>query len=285
MQQQPNVTTTTISTTEAQVQDAVTGTKPRHNFTTNVLDHCETPRVAYQHILPVLSRLVDSSSGDMTLNNLKIWDPYYCNGAVQRHLNALGLKNVLHENKDFYKLIETNQIPNHNVLLTNPPYSDDHIERLLTFLNNNNKSDNDDSSDPHPKPFCLLLPNWVARKKEYKTLLTNHRTVFYLSPVEPYTYIMPSWVGVAGKQDNSTSSSCCDDGVAEGRRPDHVGDDGRTTPYLSSWYISAGSNVQTEALLQQLITATTSSTRSNEWVVAKTIKGLKWKIQKHQQRR
>ena len=207
------------------------GDVQRHGFTTNTLDHCETPFVAYQHIQAVL----------LELSGKKIWDPYYCDGSTKRHLESMGFEDVIHRNEDFYNIIKTKMIPQHDVFLTNPPYSDDHIERLLTFL----------TTQDYSKPFCLLMPNWVARKKEFKSLLTKN--VFYLSPVEPYTYAMPDFA----------------------IRPEHVGTDGKTTPYLSSWYIHAGSMHGTEALLNKL-----SGRSSKQWVVAKTIKGLKWKIQK-----
>ena len=288
-------TTTTIATTTATTSVTVARIQPRHNFTTNALDHCETPRVAYEHIRVVLSQLFETKYGRDMTTTIRIWDPYYCDGAVQRHLVALGFPNVLNENKDFYKLIEANQIPDHDVFLTNPPYSDDHIERLLTFLNKTPTNDNGDDDVSSCKPFCLLLPNWVARKREYKTLMSA-RTVFYLSPIHPYTYIMPAWNGRDDDNNNMKKKNSHVDGTNKNGRPDHVGDDGLTTPYLSSWYISAGSNLKTEALLRQLqlVTSTMSSSSTsfgrrspsskngtNEWVVAKTIKGLKWKIQKH----
>ena len=155
-------------------------------------------------------------------------------------MKRLGFDNVRNENQDFYKLIDADNLPEHDILMTNPPYSDDHIDRLLRFLST------------HDKPFCLLMPNWVARKRNFKELLT--RSVFYLSPFTPYTYTMPPW----------------------NERPDHVGTDGATTPYLSSWYISFRNNQEEqEKLMEQL-----NKVRQNDWVVAKTIKGVKWKIQK-----
>jgi hypothetical protein len=206
----------------------------RHTFVTNTLDHCETPRIAYEHIQPVILELSKYNSDD----ELKIWDPYYCDGSAKRHLELLGFTNVIHKNDDFYATIAAaNKIPSHNLFLTNPPYSDDHIERLLQFLST------------HKQDFCLLMPNWVARKKDYRTLMT--KDVFYLSPVQPYTYAMPEW----------------------NDRPEHVAEDGKTTPYLSSWYIHAGNN--TEAIMNKM-----NSLARGKWVVAKTIKGLKWKLQK-----
>ena len=42
--------------------------------------------------------------------------------------------------------------PEYDILITNPPYSGDHVERLLTYCVNSNK------------PFILLLPNYVYMK-------------------------------------------------------------------------------------------------------------------------
>ena len=37
------------------------------------------------------------------------------------------------KNEDFYELIDNDQVPDFDVLVTNPPYSADHVERLLRF--------------------------------------------------------------------------------------------------------------------------------------------------------
>ena len=150
----------------------------RHNFETNSLDHCETPLYAYQHIQPLLEMV--SKQLNMESSKLRIYDPYYCDGAVIRHLASLGYDNVINENTDFYQRIQENTIPEYDVLLTNPPYSDDHIERLLHFVTQQNR-----------KPFCLLMPNWVARKADYKSII-NGTNLIYLSPIVPYSYIMPT---------------------------------------------------------------------------------------------
>ena len=34
---------------------------------------------------------------------LRIYDPYYCNGAVVHHLGALGFRHVYNRNEDFYQ--------------------------------------------------------------------------------------------------------------------------------------------------------------------------------------
>jgi hypothetical protein len=46
-------------------------------------------------------------------------------------LQALGFSKVYNKNEDFYAAIEAAATPKHHALLTNPPYSGDHVERLL----------------------------------------------------------------------------------------------------------------------------------------------------------
>lgn len=217
----------------------------RHTFETNCMDHCETPLCAYQHIQPVLE--IISKQLNVQPSKLKIWDPYYCDGTVKQHLASLGFHHVINENVDFYQIIKVTP-PVHDVLLTNPPYSDDHIERLLDFV-----------AKQHNKPFCLLMPNWVARKAEYKSIM-KETNMIYLSPVVPYTYIMPAW----------------------NTKPDHIDKaTGETTPYLSSWYISFGNQkVLDMSTIENKLDSLSKKQTPRVWVVAKTIKGLKWKIQK-----
>ena len=71
-----------------------------------------------------------------TAADLRIFDPYYCTGAVKRHLSTLGFTNVHNENEDFYEAVRTRNVPPYDVLVTNPPYSSDHIPRLFTWLTN-----------------------------------------------------------------------------------------------------------------------------------------------------
>jgi len=65
----------------------------------------------------------------VTTSSMRVWDPYYCIGAVKRIFAEMGFANIIHENADFYQLIKNNNtnISLHEVLVTNPPYSDDHI--------------------------------------------------------------------------------------------------------------------------------------------------------------
>jgi hypothetical protein len=51
-----------------------------HCFATHPADHCETSVAAYEHIAPVL-RLLAAHKG-VSPAALRIYDPYYCAGAV-----------------------------------------------------------------------------------------------------------------------------------------------------------------------------------------------------------
>lgn len=51
-------------------------------------DHCETPLKAYQDIQQAVKLLADGLG--KTVAELKIYDPYYCEGNVIKRLNSLG---------------------------------------------------------------------------------------------------------------------------------------------------------------------------------------------------
>jgi hypothetical protein len=138
----------------------------RHAFDVNSLDHCETPLCAYEHIRQVLQ--IISKHLNIEPSNSRIWDPYYCDGSVKRHLASLGYDKVINENVDFYQRIQCNNVPVYDVLLTNPPYSGDHIERLLQFATKQND-----------KPFCLLMPIQISHRR-YQSLLLVSRSALHV---------------------------------------------------------------------------------------------------------
>jgi hypothetical protein len=236
--------------------DGHQSSRGQHSFDTNVLDHCETPQVAYEHLREYLEVLGQS----MSTASMRVWDPYYCDGAVKRIFREMGFTNIIHENADFYQLIKNKNIPPHEVLVTNPPYSEDHIHRLLEFVVG--------TEIVNQRPVCLLLPNWVSRQPEYEERFVNpvaqkQFELFYLSPLEPYTYTMPSW-------------------VHQEDRPEHVGASGETTPYLSSWYLIVPYSFSRDSFLEKM-DAVAKQQKPKAWVVARTIKGLKWKMKKVKQ--
>jgi len=231
----------------------------QHSFDTNVLDHCETPRAAYEHLREFLDVLGQSMK--ISTSSMRVWDPYYCDGAVKRIFTEMGFDNIIHDNADFYQLIKNNtNIPPHEVLVTNPPYSDDHIHRLLEFVVG--------TEIVNQRPVCLLLPNWVSRRPDYEGRFVNpvgqkQYELFYLSPLEPYTYTMPPW-------------------VHQKDRPEHVGASGKTTPYLSSWYLVVPSSLSRDSFLEKM-DAVAKQQKPKAWVVARTVKGLKWKMERARQ--
>ena len=154
------------------------GGKGSNNFfpyEINYNDHFETPLIAYQDLRPMLkwiqSKMRTKQGKDQgggkegesegqtsychenkhTEKPFTLYDPYYCNGRTKILLKQLGFDHVVHEKRDFYKDIEQEQIPVHDVLITNPPYSDEHKQQCLAHC----------LSQPN-QAFCLLMPNYVA---------------------------------------------------------------------------------------------------------------------------
>eukprot|EP00439_Symbiodinium_sp_Y106_P028050 s8270_g3.t1 len=96
-----------------------------HAFESDPLDHAETELRAYRHVVPLLKLLAEQFG--VRSKKLQIWDPYFCKGAMVKHLAQLGFT------KDFYKVIREDRVPEHHVFMTNPPYSSDDLPRCLEF--------------------------------------------------------------------------------------------------------------------------------------------------------
>ena len=209
-------------------------------------DHCESPLEAYRDVAPFLSLLdkhlhsnLTSTTNGTATSTLRIYDPYYCDGAVKRNFASLGFSNVYNRKENCYEMWETasinsndNNIVNQfDVLVTNPPYSEDHIERLIQFVTS-------DVFMLSQKPWFLLLPQWV-HKKEYfinatiKSNLNAQRyqpsniQPFYVIPKKRYVYTPPPNFRVPTKSDVHKKSS----------------------PFVSMWYCWGG----TSAINEQLI--------------------------------
>ena len=63
-------------------------------------DHAETPLIAYEHIAAALGHVAKRLG--KARGELKIYDPYYCDGSVVRQLGQLGFNRVHNKNEDFY---------------------------------------------------------------------------------------------------------------------------------------------------------------------------------------
>lgn len=160
-------------------------TRPRYCFDVDDTDHCETPLQAYKDLLTVLDELVKSLNKERS--TLKIYDPYYCDGGVKKKLSSYGFNSVINQNRNFYDDIENKSTPEYDILVTNPPYSGFHMEKLLDFC---------DESARSQKPFLLLLPHFVYTKDYYKRALSSELSaeMFFLVPEMRYAYIPPAWV-------------------------------------------------------------------------------------------
>ena len=93
-------------------------------FPTDPDDHCESPLHAYEHIVPILNLLCSKPK------NL-IYDPYFCDGGVTRNLKQLGFPDVYNRKEDCYAIWKQNQLPSFDVLVTNPPYSGEHVSAFV----------------------------------------------------------------------------------------------------------------------------------------------------------
>ncbi|KNC78088.1 hypothetical protein SARC_09466 [Sphaeroforma arctica JP610] len=183
-----------------------------HPFPANSDDHCESPPEAYLHIEGVLG-LVAEVKG-CTRAQLRIYDPYYCAGAMAQHLGELGFTNVYNKCEDFYRVIAQGTVPEHDVVVTNPPYSGDHVDRLLQWVSGNGK------------PFLLLMPNYFCAKPYYAPALGGEDRVgaemSYLCPRKRYNYWTPKGMREADKVQKQ-----------------HTGAGGyRTSPFISFWYVN-----------------------------------------------
>ena len=101
--------------------------------------------------------------------------------------STIGFINVINNNRDFYHDIQHNNIPDYDILITNPPYSCDHKLKLLNFLKNNythqvdhhhhqyqlQKQQQHHYSHHDNRPFALLLPAYIATKSYWKDFLSS----------------------------------------------------------------------------------------------------------------
>lgn len=172
-----------------------------HPFEVDDSDHCETPLQAYQDLQVILDRLLHQQhqkTPPKSRSSLTIYDPYYCDGGVKTKLASMGFTNVINENRDFYEDIEKGQIPDYDVLVTNPPYSGHHMEKLLEFCASQ-------QSKHKNKPSFLLLPHFVYTKDYYQRALSSTISssplpsspssfFCFLVPQIRYSYVPPAWV-------------------------------------------------------------------------------------------
>ena len=120
---------------------------------------------------------------------------------MKKHLARLGFESVYNEDEDFYAVAASGRCPDHDVVLTNPPYSGDHFRKILRFVGESGK------------PWLLLLPNFVCRKQYYEPAINpppsggiedggaprsspRQPPLFLIpDPLKPYRYWAPGRAG------------------------------------------------------------------------------------------
>ena len=177
-------------------------------------DHCETPAEAFRDICGLLSQLG-------TPGNLRVYDPYFCDGAVIKHLMSIGFPKVYNKKEDCYQRwsARNDWMSQFDVLVTNPPYSGNQIEKLMQFVTSQQKFGH--------RPWFLLMPQWV-HKKSYFQELTKNIQPFYLVPNKRYIYLPPTDFRAAKKSDVHKKSS----------------------PFVSMWYCWGGTRDRNEQLIR-----------------------------------
>mmetsp|Transcript_11959 Transcript_11959/g.24692 ORF Transcript_11959/g.24692 Transcript_11959/m.24692 type:complete len:331 (+) Transcript_11959:2-994(+) len=203
-------------------------------------DHCESPLDAYKDIVPLLEtyrRWIRKQSN----SHLSIYDPYFCNGRVARHLELLGFPDVYNRKEDCYKVWrDPSMYPNYDIFMTNPPYSVDHIEKLMRHvISKQNKK----------KPWMLLMPNFVHKKDYFQQLTTDTGQLpIYLVPKKRYTYQPPP--NMRAKKASSTHK--------------------KSSPFVSMWYLWGGSREVTDEWYRVL-----RNQNSADFDVARSKSGLR----------
>ena len=235
-------------------------------FRVDADDHCESPLDAYEDIAPLLCRICDGQDGfaRKRTSELTIYDPYYCDGSVVRNLEKLGFSNVYNKKEDCYKIwSSSDRYPEYDVLITNPPYSADHIERLIKHIT---------SPQLASRPWFLLMPTWVHKKEYYSSVLESAGIKpFYLIPKKGrrYVYLPPKNFRTKTASDVHKKSS----------------------PFMSMWYVYGGSPEKNASFVDwchRYCTASSNLNSSDEcrWNVARSksaIRDLRRKEQKGKQ--
>lgn len=101
-------------------------------------------------------------------------------GSVISKLGSLGFKKVTNRCEDFYATIAEGCVPAHDVVVTNPPYSADHMERILRFCSQQNGT----------TPWLVLMPHFVYTKNYYENALGG-ATPFYIAPHKRFVAPLP----------------------------------------------------------------------------------------------
>ena len=187
---------------------------------------------AYKDILPLMEHLFQQQ------DQCKIYDPYYCDGAVKRNLESLGFPQVHNVKEDCYQMWSSGNVPELDALITNPPYSEDHIPKLVDFLS---------SPTMDSKPWFLCMPQFVSKKPYF--VEKWDKKAFYIVPKKRYVYLPPK--DFREKKDSDVHK--------------------KSSPFISQWFIWGGSVEKTNMLYDYC----NRNKESNAYEVARSKNGLR----------
>jgi len=147
---------------------------------TVVADDRETPKTALQDVLPLLTALDGQQEG-----RVRVYDPYYCSGGMKVVLAGMGFPDVHNEDVDCYAAWKKKEadgeeggVPPFDVVVTNPPYSADHIRRAMMYCIRSKR------------PWAMLLPCNVFQRSWYQEV-TKDQSVIFVAPHARYSFQVP----------------------------------------------------------------------------------------------
>jgi hypothetical protein len=142
-------------------------------------DDRETPFTALQDIDVFLESIAFICNKKRS--NLGIYDPYYCHGSIKTDMEKLGYCGTFIHNDpvDCYLAQKLKKVPDHDVVLTNPPFSGDHIKRALVYVQKSKK------------PWAFLLPSNVFLRPWFEELFACD-SIYFIAPHTRYSFEAPS---------------------------------------------------------------------------------------------
>ena len=153
---------------------------PWHPFQTDYGDHFETNKSAVADIKHVIDALADAMG--IEGKKLKIYDPYYCAGAIKKTWADSGFPECINDNLDCYQTWKDQNEKPHDVIITNPPFSGEHKDWCLEYC------------VASKKPWLVLLPGYCASKNYFDSRCGKIQSIF-LVPNSTYSFTHPEGTG------------------------------------------------------------------------------------------
>ena len=145
---------------------------------TSAADDRETPMRALRDVAALLRALAAEKGEDSS--PFRIYDPYYCRGGIRTRLLPLlpTTFTIYNAPEDFYRVKREGRCPDHGVVLTNPPYSRDHVRRAIEYYVS------------RKAPWIMLLPhNTILRNWFPGVIARDLSPPLFLCPHQRYAFL------------------------------------------------------------------------------------------------